>query len=248
MDGNAYQLLQHELEVGQVMRVCREESVFPSLYPCPQFMSIAGISADFQLLLERAGLENFACDEPFQFLKLTSVVQDFECNFNSSNPMVHYKIYNKSVSLPLSVFCAAIKVPCWGSYEKLKEKPQHLADLYNEICQGRSFKDENGKIKNIQLTSIRYFAYFVTKCILARKNASKLSAHDLTFIAAAVKQDRTYNLGAMIAQRLALNREKGSICGGLIASHLLAFHGLAPHALDLAFSLRRLDLNSMIQH
>jgi hypothetical protein len=93
MDGNAYQLLQHELEVGQVMRVRREESVFPSLYPCPEFMSIAGISADFQLLLERAGLENFACDEPFQFLKLTmSVVQDFECNFNSSNPMVHYKI------------------------------------------------------------------------------------------------------------------------------------------------------------
>jgi hypothetical protein len=33
-----------------------------------------------------------------------SVVQDFECNFNSSNPMVHYKIYNKSVSLPLSDF------------------------------------------------------------------------------------------------------------------------------------------------
>ncbi|KAK1694041.1 hypothetical protein QYE76_010738 [Lolium multiflorum] len=82
-------------------------------------------------------------------------IEDFECNFNSSNPMVHYKIYNKSVSLPLSVFCAAIKVPCWGSYEKLKEKPQHLADLYKEICQGRSFKDENGKIKNIQLPSIR---------------------------------------------------------------------------------------------
>ena len=83
---------------------------------------------------------------------------------------------------------------------------------------------------------------------MARKNASKLSAHDLTFIAAAVKQDRTYNLGAMIAQHLALNREKGSICGGLMASRLLAFHGVAPHALDLAFSSRRLDLNSMIQH
>jgi hypothetical protein len=55
-------------------------------------------------------------------------------------------------------------------------------------------------------------------------------------------------LGALIAFRLAANREKGGVCGGLIASRLLALHGVAPHDLDIQFLIGRLDLNSMIQH
>jgi hypothetical protein len=55
-------------------------------------------------------------------------------------------------------------------------------------------------------------------------------------------------LGALIAFRLDANREKGGICGGLIASRLLALHGLVPHVLDLQFLVERLDLNSMIHH
>ena len=63
-----------------------------------------------------------------------------------------------------------------------------------------------------------------------------------------MRQDRTYNLGALIAFRLAANREKGGICGGLIASRLLALHGLLPHPLDVQFPVERLDINSMIRH
>jgi hypothetical protein len=137
--------------------------------------------------------------------------------------MVHYKIYNKSVDLPFDVFCAAIRVPQWGSREKMKERPKPLTDLYEEICQGRSFSGENGKFRNIHLPSIQYFAYFITKCVLARKVANKLSSCDLAFIAATLRGDRTYNLGALIAFGLDVNREKGGICGGLIASCLLAF-------------------------
>jgi hypothetical protein len=69
--------------------------------------------------------------------------------------MVHYKIYNKSVDLPFDVFCAAIRVPQWESHEKMKERPRPLMDLYEEICQGRSFSGENGKIWNIHFPSIR---------------------------------------------------------------------------------------------
>jgi hypothetical protein len=53
-------------------------------------------------------------------------------------------------------------------------------------------------------------------------------------------------LGALIAFRLDVNREKGGICGGLIASRLLALHGVVPHFLDLQFPEEKLDLNSMI--
>jgi hypothetical protein len=53
-------------------------------------------------------------------------------------------------------------------------------------------------------------------------------------------------LGALIDFRLAANREKGGVCGGLIASQLLALHGVVPHDLDIQFPIERLDLNSMI--
>jgi hypothetical protein len=162
--------------------------------------------------------------------------------------MVHYKIYNKTVNLPFDDFCAAIRVPQWGSRERMRERPKPLMDLYKDICQGRSFSDEDGKIQSIQLPSIRYFAFFIAKCVLARKTANKLSAYDLAFISAGLRRDITYNLGALIAFRLTTNREKGEICGGLIASRLLAFHGVVPHYLDIQFPLEKLNLDSMIQH
>jgi hypothetical protein len=83
-----------------------------------------------------------------------SVVQDFSFSWSTSNPMVHYKIYNKSVGLPFDVFYAAIRVPQWGSREKMKERPKPLTDHYEEICQGRSFSGESGKIQNIHFPSI----------------------------------------------------------------------------------------------
>ena len=71
MEGNIYQLDQHELEVHEVMRVHREEGVFPSIYPCPKFMEAAGILQDFQTLISNAGLGNFIDGEPRQYAKLT---------------------------------------------------------------------------------------------------------------------------------------------------------------------------------
>ena len=61
------------------MRVHREEGVFPSYYPCTDFMKSAGIFQDVQNLISNAGLEDFVVGEPYQYAKLTmSVVQDFE--------------------------------------------------------------------------------------------------------------------------------------------------------------------------
>ncbi|KAK1594266.1 hypothetical protein QYE76_017637 [Lolium multiflorum] len=57
----------------------------------------------------------------------------------------------------------AIRVPQWGSCEKVRGTPRELSNLYTMICHGRSFSDDGGKISSIQLPAIRYFAYFVTK-------------------------------------------------------------------------------------
>ena len=110
------------------------------------------------------------------------------------------------------------------------------------------FSKESGNIRYVQLLAIRYFAYFITKCVLARKIARKLSSFDLAFIVADLNRNRSYSLGALIAHHLTTNREKGGICGGLIASRLLALHGLEPHYSDFQFPIERLDIESMIQH
>src|SRR3954468_6473417 len=176
---SAYPLHQHDLMVPEPMKVHREEEVFPSIYPCPEFMRAAGIFQDFQTMITNAGLEHFVEGEPLQYIKLTmAVVQDFRFTWSSSNPMVHYKIYNIVVDLPFANFCAAIRVPHWGSCEKIRERPKPLMDLYAEICQGCEFSKESDKIRNIQFPSIRYFAYFITKCVLARKTVRKLSSFD----------------------------------------------------------------------
>src|SRR3954468_8837032 len=146
-------------------------------------------------MITNAGLEHFVEGEPFQYVKLTmAVVQDFWFTW-LSNPMVHYKIYNIAVDLPFADFCAAIRVPQCGSCENIKESPKSLMDLYAEICQGLDFSKESGKIRNIQFPSIRYFAYFITKCVLARK----ISSFDLDFITAPLNRNRSYSLGAFIA-------------------------------------------------
>jgi hypothetical protein len=63
MEENEHQLIQHELEVYEVMRVQREEGVFPSIYPCSEFIRAAGILQDFQTLISNAGLEHFVDGE-----------------------------------------------------------------------------------------------------------------------------------------------------------------------------------------
>jgi hypothetical protein len=55
-------------------------------------------------------------------------------------------------------------------------------------------------------------------------------------------------LGALISFHLDANREKGGVYGGLIASCLLALHGVVPHVLDLQFPIERLDFNYMLHH
>jgi hypothetical protein len=70
------------------------------------------------------------------------------------------------VDLPFDAFCAAIKVPQWGSHGKIKERPRPLIDLYEEICQGRNFSKESGKIRSIHLPSIRYFPILLPSVFL----------------------------------------------------------------------------------
>ncbi|KAK1632435.1 hypothetical protein QYE76_006750 [Lolium multiflorum] len=68
--------------------------------------------------------------------------KDFEFHRSQTDPMVRYKIYNKTIDLPFSDFCTAIRVPRWGSCEKIRGTPRELSNLYTRICNGRSFSND----------------------------------------------------------------------------------------------------------
>jgi hypothetical protein len=121
----------------------------------PEIHERCGYSKGFPNSISNEGLEHFIDGEPHQYAKLTmSVVQDFGFSWSSPNPMVHYKIYNKTMDLPFDIFCAAVRIPQWGSRKKMRERPRPLMDLYEEICQGRSFSGESGKTRNIHFPFI----------------------------------------------------------------------------------------------
>ena len=71
----------HDLVVGDVMEVNREDSMHSTVYPCQSFMTAAGILQDFNTLISNAGLENFTSGEPGSSLCV-------QHNFNDKDNLV----------------------------------------------------------------------------------------------------------------------------------------------------------------
>ena len=98
---------------------------------------------------------------------------------------------------------------------------------------------------------LRYYSLFAGRCLVGRGESGSLSAPDLTILRHALLADRTFSLGAIVAQRLNLNRSKGPIFGGIYASRLDK-HFEIPIRLDeedeMLLPTRYLDYDSMVAH
>jgi hypothetical protein len=101
---------------------------------------------------------------------------------------------------------------------------------------------QRDKIRNSQLPAIRYFAYYLVTSILGRENTSNISNYHLAFLANALNVSRKYNLGALIAHRLAA---RGPIYGGIIVAPIVAALGLSVAPNDTLLAPQRLDLAAM---
>jgi hypothetical protein len=104
---------------------------------------------------------------------------------------------------------------------------------------------QRGKIRNILLPASRYFAYYIATSILGRENTSNISNYHLAFLATALDVSKKYNLGALIARRLAA---RGSIYGGIIVACIVAALGLSIAPNDTLLVPQRLDLSAMKIH
>ncbi|KAK1664115.1 hypothetical protein QYE76_052274 [Lolium multiflorum] len=217
-----------------------------SSFPCYEFLSNAGLLDDFLTLVRKAGLTAYMEDERKQYYMLTKIfVESFKFNNKHFNPTVAFKIYGNPVTMKLKDFCAALDIAPAGTARKIEDNPRVLLELYREITNDDCRTIQRGKIRNIQLPAIKYFAYYLATSILGRENTSNISSYHLAFLIAALTGETPYHLGSVIARRLS---NKGPIYGGIIASRILARLDLPLDPTDVEIPPVRLDIAAMKSH
>jgi hypothetical protein len=147
--------------------------------------------------------------------------------------------------MSLEGFCNILGIAMFGTSKKIQNRPADLLELYRGVTNDDDRTTQHGKIRNIQLPAIRYFAYYLATSILGRENTSNISNYHLAFLVAALDVSKKYNLGALIARRLAT---RGPIYGGIIAARIVAALGLSVAPNDILLVPQRLDLVSMKIH
>ncbi|KAK1696990.1 hypothetical protein QYE76_013687 [Lolium multiflorum] len=100
---------------------------------------------------------------------------------------------------------------------------------------------QRGKIRNIQLPAIKYFAYYIGTSILGRET-SNISSYHLAFLNVALTGETPYHLGSLIARRLS---SRGPIFGGTIASRILTHLDIPLDSNDVPLTPRKLDIAAM---
>ncbi|KAK1664431.1 hypothetical protein QYE76_052590 [Lolium multiflorum] len=158
-----------------------------SSFPCYDFLTNAGILDDFFTLVNRAGLATYVGDEREQYYMLTKIfVESFKFHNTQYEPTVAFKIYDNPVTMELEEFCRALDIAPVGTARRIDDNPRDLLELYRGITEDDCRTIQCGKIRNIQLPAIKYFAYYIATSILGRENTSNISSYHLAFLNAAL--------------------------------------------------------------
>ncbi|KAK1621054.1 hypothetical protein QYE76_026571 [Lolium multiflorum] len=217
-----------------------------SSFPCYDFLRNAGILEDFSTLVNRAGLTTYVGDEREQYYMLTKIfVESFKFHNKQYEPTVAFKIYGNPVTMGLEDFCRALDIAPVGTASRIDDNPRDLLELYRGITDDDCRTIQRGKIRNIQLPAIKYFAYYIATSILGRENTSNISSYHLAFLNIALTGRTSYHLGSLIARRLS---NRGPIFGGTIALRVLTYLRLPIDPNDVPLAPRKLDIAAMKSH
>ncbi|KAK1607882.1 hypothetical protein QYE76_031555 [Lolium multiflorum] len=217
-----------------------------SSFPCYEFLTNAGLLDDFFTLVNRAGLATYVGDERGQYYRLTKIfVESFKFHNTEYEPTVAFKIYDIPVTMKLEEFCFALGIAPVGTARRIDDNPRDLLELYRGITGDDCRTIQRGKIRNIQLPAIKYFAYYVGTSILGRENTSNISSYHLAFLNVALTGETPYHLGSLIARRLS---SRGPIFGGTIALRILTHLDIPLDSNDVPLTPRKLDIAAMKSH
>jgi hypothetical protein len=150
-------------------------------------LSDAGILEDFLLLVDRVGLTTYMLDESDQYAMLTKIfVESFKFSNSAFKPSIAFKIYDKSITMSLERFCSILGIAMFGTAKKIQNRHAYLLELYREISNDDDCIAQRGKIRNIQLPAIKYFAYYLATSVLGRENTSNISNYHLVVLTTAL--------------------------------------------------------------
>jgi hypothetical protein len=201
---------------------------------------------DFFTLVNRACLATYVGDERGQYYRLTKIfVESFKFHNTEYEPTVAFKIYDIPVTMKLEEFCFALGIAPVGTARRIDDNPRDLLELYRGITGDDCRTIQRGKIRNIQLPAIKYFAYYIGTSILGRENTSNISSYHLAFLNVALTGETPYHLGSLIARRLS---SRGPIFGGTIALRILTHLDIPLDSNDVPLTPRRLDIAAMKSH
>src|SRR4051812_16744471 len=145
-----------------------------------------------------------------EYHKLTSCfINSFR--YNHDVGIIEFKIYNDLLTMSLARFCEIIGVPNVGQTAKMNTQPSELWTLFNSLCSQETRDIQRSKISSILFPHLRYFAYFITRGVLAHDNTSNSSSPDIAIFANDLSGESKYNVGALIARRLVANGNKGDL-------------------------------------
>ena len=132
--------------------------------------------------------------------------------------------------MSLQDFCNVCKLPYVGDIHE--PRPRDLEALIDTIAVGEERGVSCARAASIHFSVLRYFSLFAV-------------LHE------ALYNDKTYSLGAIVAQRLNLNRSKGVVHRGIYATRL-ARHFEIPIRLheeeEMLLPERYLNYDSMVRH
>jgi hypothetical protein len=163
-------------------------------------------------------------DESHQDATLTKIfVESFKFSNSAFKPSITFKIYDKSITMSLERFCSILDIAMFRTAKKIQNRPADLLELYRGVTNDDDRKAQHGKIRNIEILAISYFAYYLATSILGRENTSSISNYHLAFLATALDVSKKYNLDALIAR---CSAARGPIYVGIIAACIVAALGL----------------------
>ena len=194
-----------------------------------------------------AGLEDFEANKFPQYHDLTnSFVRRFEFSSSRNSPTFLFDLYEKSYTMDLEDFTTACKLPHWGSIRDPRKS--EFRDFLANITVGESRDITQATIGSIHFPSIHYFALFRGKCINGKYEACHMCVPDLSILRSAVLGDKSYNLGAIVARTLHLNRRNGDFFGGIYATRIANFLEIPIRGYDIELPPAYLDYNAMVSH
>src|SRR3954471_968133 len=216
-------------------------------FPCRDFMADADIQEEFDALCANAGLTRLVMSRVPQYETLTAIfVNSFR--FYPDSDSVVFQIYERLLTMPMSIFCEAFGLPDIGEKKRKNSQTVALNTLLDSFCNTEVRPSNRQKISNIMFPPLRYLAYYIPRGVLTRDNTSITSTPDTATMVNALSGKDEYHVGSLIAKRLATNSNKGDLFGGVYATRLLQFLQMEPRPDDTAFPFVSLDLAAMKRH